>query len=604
MKKQRPEVFFSILILVFGIILLLITPAGANFDEETYMARIWEMSLGHIMPNSYLQDLERLPSGFYTLSYRRQVNLPAIDFETIKQQLKVTITDNDLMKYQTRALYFPTLFAVQAVIMRFFGPHLHYPILVLYFLIRFSYLLLYALLIFLTIKVLPFGKWVFGTLAVAPMCLIQAAAVSADSLIFGIAFLFIAWIVKLASESKDELTKKELVITCLLILSLGTLKPNAIFLLPLLLVIPVQRYSKSKVWLAIVLISLVSMALSMGWSLYGPRYLSSVESEGLNPIAQVTSFFTSPQIFLKNFWGTISTSLPIYYKQVIGVAGYGYWDMPKIVYWIFPAALLLALISERDKVSLTIKQRLLFGLIGLFNLLMIFVVFFVVITPVGASGIWGVQGRYFESLIPLLIIPFMFTPKIQLSRLFIGSVLTLISLICVVSLFLSYHVVCGYAMATNQPCTLPYYKNWDASTFESVPLEKNTIITQSAVITCKELTSIQVWVNKNDSAANQREFFVLQNEAGETLRTNWINSDGLPQSGWTSINFSPPVNSLNQALQFDILPMDGTGIPGLELGYFPTNEFNRGSLMINGKETDKDLVFKYTCADDFSTLLK
>jgi len=601
MKKQRPEVFFSILILVFGIILLLITPAGANFDEETYMARIWEMSLGHVMPNSYLQDLERLPSGFYNISYRRQVNLPVIDLETIKQQLKITISENDLMKYQTRALYFPTLFAVQAVIMRFFGPHLHYPIMVLYFLIRFSYLLLYCLLIYLTIKVLPFGKWVFGTLAVAPMCVIQAAAVSADSLIFGIAFLFIAWIVKLASASKDELSKKEIIITCLLILALGTLKPNAIFLLPLLIVIPGQRFSKNKAWLPIVITLLVSISIPLIWSFLAPEMLNN---PGIEPVKQFLSFFTSPQNFFKSLWATISGSLLIYYKQVIGVAGYGYWNLPKIIYWIFPASLVLALFSERANVILTVKQRVLFGMIGLFNLIMIFVVFFVVITPVGATGIWGVQGRYFESLIPLLIIPFMFTSKIHLSKLLIGTVLALSSLVCVVSLFLSYHVVCGYAMATNQVCNLPYYKNWDTSTFQSLPLDKNTFITQSSVITCKELTGIQVWVSKNKSTAGKREFFVLKNEAGETLRTNWIQSDALPQSGWTTVYFTPSVNSLNQALQFEIIPSDGTGIPGLELGYFPTNEFSRGSLWINGKETDHDLVFKYSCADDFSTILK
>jgi len=601
MTKQRPEVFFSILILVTGMILLLITPAGANFDEETYVARIWEMSLGHVIPNSYLGSPERLPSGFYTLSYRRHNNLPAIDIETIKQQLKVKIDDYDLMTYQTRAKYSPTLFMVQAVVMRFFGPHLRYPILVLYYLLRFSYLVIYCLLIFLTIKALPFGKRVFGTLAVFPMCLIQAAAVSADSLIIGVSFLFIAWVLRLATTAKEDFSKTDLVILCLLIVSLGTLKPNAIFLLPLLVIIPFRLFKNNKVWIPILIATLASVSLPLIWTQLAPELL---ETTGIEPAKQLATLFTNPQIFFKSLWVMLSNNMPIYLKQVVGVAGYGYWNLPAIIYWLIPAALVLALFSEPARVTFTTKQRILTGLVALFNFFMVFLVFYVAITPVGVTRIEGIQGRYFLPFLPLFLLPFVFSPRKQLNKFIIGTVLTISSLICATSLFLSYYVVCGYAMSTNQPCILPYYKNWDPSTFLGINLDKNTEIKQSAVITCKELTGIQVWVNENNSAPGELEFFSLETISGETLRTSWIQSDTLPQNGWATIEIDPPLNSLNYELQFELLPKDESGIPGLVLGRFPTNEFNRGALWVNGKESDNDLVFKYTCSDDFSTILK
>lgn len=601
MKKQRPEVFFSILILVVGMILLLITPAGANFDEETYVARIWEMALGHVIPNSYLDSPERLPSGFFTISYRRNINLPAIDIETLNQQLKVKIDDYDLMTYQTRAKYFPTLFLVQAVVMRFFGPHLHYPILVLYYLLRFSYLLIYCLLIFFTIKVLPFGKWVFGTLAVFPMCLIQAAAVSADSLIIGISFLFIAWVIRIATSEKEALSKKELIVVCLLILALGTLKPNAVFLLPFLIIIPVRLLKHNKAWIPILIATVASVSLPVIWSLLAPEL---TENPGIDPAKQLTILFTDPQIFFKSLWVMLSSSLPNYLKQIVGVAGYGYWNMPGVIYWLIPAALVLALYSESAKVTLSTRQRILTGIVALFNLFMIFLVFYVVITPVGVTRIDGIQGRYFEPFLPLFIIPFAFTPKKHLNSLILGVILSICSLICAASLFLSYHVVCGYAMATNQTCTLPYYKNWDPSTFMGINLDNETEIKQGAVITCKELTGIQVWVNKNNSSTGQKEFFALETTSGKSLRESWIQSETLPQNGWATIDIDPPLSSLNTELQFELSPKDGIGIPGLELGRFPTSEFKRGSLWLNGKETENDLVFKYICADDFSTILK
>ena len=599
--KHHPELFFTLLILLIGIALILITPVGANYDEDTYMARIWEMGLGHIIPNSYLGDEGSIPAGIYSLSYRRQVNLPAVDIDTLKQQLKVKADGSDLIAHETRAKYFPTLFVIQAVIMRFLGAHLHYPILVLYYLLRLSYLLIYCVLIFLTIKVLPFGKWVFGSMVMLPMCLIQASAVNADAVIFGASFLFIAWVLRLATTTKDEFSITDLVISCLLIVSLGTLKPNSIFLLPLLLIIPFKILKKNNAWLPFLIATIASLSLPVIWNFLAPDL---IENPGVEPAKQALSFFNSPQIFINSLWKMLSGSLPTYYKQVVGVAGYDYWNMPKILYWAYPAVLLFALFSERSEVNLTIKQRILSGLVGLFNFLLIFVVFYVVVTPFGATRIEGIQGRYFVPFIPLFILPFLFTSKIHVNKFIIGTVLTICSLICAASLFMSYHVVCGYAMATNQPCTLPYYKNWDPSTFLGITLDNSTEIKQSAVITCKELTGIQVWVIENNSAEGVQEFFSLETVSGETLRTSWIHSDVLPQNGWVTIPIDPPLSSLNYELQFELTPEDGTGIPGLELGRFPTSEFKRGALWLNGKETDNDLVFKYTCADDFTTILK
>jgi len=604
MKKQKPEIYFTILVLVLGIVLLFITPAGANYDEETYMARIWEMGLGHIIPNSYLNEDVYFPNAFGFISYRRQVNLPAIDMDTLKRQMQERIDWGDTIPYQTRAVYFPTLFAIQAVIMRVLGAHFSFPILVLYYIIRFSYLLIYCLLVYLTIRILPFGKWLFGALTITPMCLIQAASVSSDPVIFGIAFLFIAWIVKLASNLKEDLTQKELLITCLLIIALGTLKPNTIFLLTLLIVIPAQRFKKNKIWLIILLTSLASVAISLGWSYVASQYFMSRDNTTVNPIAQFLSFFTSPQKFFKALWITLYGNLSAFYKQAVGVSGYGYWNMPKAIYWIFPATLLLAIFSEGTKIVLTIKQRVLFGLVGLFNLLMVFVIFFIVETPVDYTGIWGVQGRYFTLFFPLLVIPFIFNPKFHLSKIIIGTLLAFSSIACVASLFLSYHVVCGYALVSNQPCILPYYKNWDASTFLGVTLDKDTSIKQSAEISCREITGIQVWVKQNQFTVGQKELFSLKNMAGDILQTSWVQSDALTKSGWATIYLDTPVSALNQVLQFEFTPQDGTGLPGVELGYFPTNELGRGSLWINEKVIDQDLVFRYVCTDNISNIFK
>lgn len=604
MKQTRPEVFFAVFIFIIGTLLLLIVPAGANYDEETYVARIWEMSMGHIMPNSYLPEAEHFPHGFLTLSYRRQVNLPVIDLETFKQQLQVQIDWDDFIKTDTRAVYFPTLFIIQAAVMRFFGPHLHLPILVLYYLLRLSYLLIYCVLVFLAIKVLPFGKWLFGTLAVAPMCLIQAASVSSDPAIIGVAFLFSAWVLRLAYDPTERMSRKDLLITCLLILALGTLKPNTIFLLILLPLIPLRKLKSGKGWIAILAAVAVSLVMSLGWSAVASQYFLGRESTGAGPIDRFVSLFTHPQVFFENLTIAVTTQYANLYRQAVGVSGYSNWLLPPLVYWAYPLVVLLAFFSEREKIDMKRWQRVFLFLAGLVNVLMVFIIFYVVETPEGYSGIWGLQGRYFIPFFPLLLLATQFKSPLRIHRAFVAVPAALLALITAGVLFLNYHVACGPAWYTNQACSLPRYKNWDISTFLGVNLDGNTRIRQSMVVQCEELSQIELYVNQNAAPAGQKEFFILEDMDWKPIRTTWIRADDLPGSGWMTINLDPPVRMQGEEIQFEILPKDGVGLPLLELAYFPTNEYSSGILWFNDEGTNSDLVMHYRCNDDLSSALK
>ena len=81
-----------------------------------------------------------------------------------------------MIPYTTRAVYFPTLYGVQAIVMGITGRLFDLPIMVIYYSIRFSYLLMYCILVFLSIRAIPFGKWLFGVLVSTPICIIEGAA--------------------------------------------------------------------------------------------------------------------------------------------------------------------------------------------------------------------------------------------------------------------------------------------------------------------------------------------------------------------------------------------------------------------------------------------
>jgi uncharacterized membrane protein len=170
MTIKRVEIFFCVIIILFGTILVLITPIGAGTDEETHFARIWEMSRGTLIPNQYLSSGPYYPYAFNQLSYRQDVNMKPVSWEVLKDQLSVKIDWDNMLDKGTRARYFPSFYLPQAFIMGILGRVLNTPVAIIYYVERFSYLFIYAFLIYLAIRITPVGKWVFGV-AFFQLCL-------------------------------------------------------------------------------------------------------------------------------------------------------------------------------------------------------------------------------------------------------------------------------------------------------------------------------------------------------------------------------------------------------------------------------------------------
>jgi hypothetical protein len=60
----QPQIFL-IFSLIIGIMLVFLTPIGAGFDEDTHIARIWEISRLKFIPNSLLGQGPEFPQVFY-----------------------------------------------------------------------------------------------------------------------------------------------------------------------------------------------------------------------------------------------------------------------------------------------------------------------------------------------------------------------------------------------------------------------------------------------------------------------------------------------------------------------------------------------------------
>ena len=269
---------------------MFLMPAGAGYDEETHLARIYEISRGYLIPNTWLGVTGNgIPQNLLEVSYRQQVFLQPVTKAEITEGLSLGIKDPDWIAHQTRATYSPIFYLPQAFLLVVFGHILNLPILMLTWLLRLTYLGTYTVTAYIAIRLMPKFKWTLFVLALAPMALIQAVSISADPLTNGMSFLFVAWSLYLV-EGKKSVDKKNFWITMLLVFLLFSVKPNSTPLVLLLVLLKPAQFSSRRTlaffWLAIAALFLIEVG---GWTMI--QFQAEAARRGLTE-TQTAGFLT------------------------------------------------------------------------------------------------------------------------------------------------------------------------------------------------------------------------------------------------------------------------------------------------------------------------
>ena len=599
MKKIRVENFFTVLILIFGAFLILITPIGAGQDEETHFARIWEMSKGNLIANQSLSEGPNLPHAFYQLAYHSDVNLTPVTWDAWKEQLKVKIDWDNMYDYTIRTRYFPTFYLPQAFIMGILGRVLDTPIAIIYYVERFSYLFIYALLIYFTIRITPVGKWIFGVLAIAPMAMIQISTITADGLNNAIAFLFIAWILYMnRSEKQAVFSRKEWFTTALLTFAVCTLKMNGLPLLLLLFLIPRKRFGSRRWFVAFIFFALFSfVVVGMGWNIYNSGFLLFSEQAGSsNTSEQLKGIITNPLHYLGALAYSILSQMPKYLREWIGISAHRWWLLPAPVYWLTPVVIVYAFFTDGLGDVLNRKKRI-FALVTFLALFIgTWTIFYLLYNDPGTLLIRNIHGRYFLFIGPLLLISLLpHKGLLKLNRLWlqIGSIL--IAGMTIAGLFLAYHITCGSSFYTPGLCMLPKYKNWSIETSLSANISASTTVRQTFTPMCDDVSEIWIWINKKGISQDPLSVNIMEDISSNLILSRQVPQSEVPSSGWLVIDFPTISNLANKNLILQVDAGTGQGNSAIELGYSPTNEYIDGLLTIDNQPQVGDLMFKYGC---------
>ncbi|MGD0611503.1 MAG: DUF2142 domain-containing protein [Anaerolineales bacterium] len=595
------ELFTIIVLLVAGTVACFWIPVGAGFDEDQHLLRVWEISAFHFIPNEWLSTGQsHYPSIFNEMSIRHRIYGRVIepDFWSEYSQLHFDAFDHVHGALYTTSTYSPALFLPQALVMRYLGRRANLPALPVFYASRLVGLLIYILLAWLAVRLMPVGKWTLAILAVAPMAVFQAATINADTISNGIGLLFISGCLSL--NLRQQIRWREWgILTCLITLLLLA-KVNLIFLLVLpFLILSPARFKMKGGYAFLVIASLILVLVEVGgWNVLAFSHAKSV-FPGADPIGQIKFIASHPWQFLNTVLQDLWSNKQPYTRQWFGVYGYGYWSVPFITYIFYALCLVSMLFIKPSGETFSKKLRLYLGLVFLLGYLTTVGILYLTYTPVGSASILGVQGRYLIPVMPLLFLALSGLPGIRNQRLlrWLTAGSAAFGLTCFgMGLLLSYHITCGTQFYQWGLCYEPIYKKWQPNASYSPPLSSETPLSQSFIAECDGITQIRVWVDAQGASSNATTDFIFwdPNHALTLVKASILDRD-LPQGGWVSLSFSPLWNSNGMTYDLMIHSGDSQGNPGPRIATSTEIVNTVGSLSMGGKAESQNLVYQYAC---------
>ncbi len=374
---DNPWRIFIVIALIFGSLMLFITPPDGVPDESDHVLRSCEIANG-VLYNKIPAPAQKYDDLFNFLPPRPE------------------------NKFHYMSGYPPVMYFVSAIGIKI-SAMLTDNGLFIFYLCRFLNLIVYIMLSAFAIKITPVFKYHFLFIAVLPMALFEGMSFSADSFNNGFAFLFFAFIFKLIF-SKEEITKKDYII--LFIFSIiGAFCKGLIY--PVILFFFLPKFSSHfkcrNKYVYIIPVIIISMFLCFFWHDVNDVMLNPDLSEYNNP----GIIFLQPIKILYIIFNTTVLLLKKYIFGIIGILG-----NPAGIYLPFYAYIccicmfFLSLVVLGEKIKL--KHRLTSFLLFVIFYISVLYLLFINWTSIYADKVLGVQGRYFIPALPFLFLSFSF----------------------------------------------------------------------------------------------------------------------------------------------------------------------------------------------------
>ena len=392
-------------IAVFGLLFSVITPVFQVPDEYVHFYRAYNLSLGKIN----LEDLNGelgglLPHSISKIDEFGNVNkLPfnydeKVDLDTYFDIYSIPLDEEIVSHYNFTATrqYGPTSYIPQAVgiaFARLLGLGPAYMIV----LGRLFNLAVYICLIYLALKIVPYGNENIIAVATVPMSIYLGASNSPDAILISLSLLYVSYVLDII-VNKKRLTFMNIGITTLMLSIISLIKLPYILLGGLLFLAFNTQDHKTKQILKILVSYLLTLSIVIIWK----RFISKKYETESTEITVISRIAQDPYKFIQSIINSL-----VFYKEhyrVSMIAKFGWLDTPlptNIVDLYYLLVISISFIFSNDKSEISTFDRLWMILIFIGMSCSIFLGSMA--WNIGDTIIHGVQGRYFLPFIVLLL---------------------------------------------------------------------------------------------------------------------------------------------------------------------------------------------------------
>ncbi|HUI90750.1 MAG TPA: DUF2142 domain-containing protein [Chitinivibrionales bacterium] len=417
LTRQRifsPENLFLFIGYICGMLMVYSNPPFHSNDEDRHFYNSYFLSTGQVPPRQHEGQIGGyLPVNLFYISESFQgipfnigykinrAKLKELECTPLQEQTKV-FYDNP--SYQINPVpYTPFVIGIwSAKIINSNPIHLLWGA-------RIAGLIFYLLIVYMAIKFIPIHKCVMMALALNPMTLFQAASVTYDVMNISLSFLIVALALRYALREK-QIRKAEMMIYVFISLIYCFAKPGYYIVPFLFFVIPQNNIgSPTKSLAMFVSLCVICCLPSLTWD----NYVSSLQLKGGrvlqndfygNVHEQLQIITSAPGAFAIHFLLNFVTQGKEWIIGTMGRLGYSYTHLNHTILFIHGLVLFaISLLDSSKNMLLSLRQKMIIGSIGYGNIVIIAVGFFL-LSPVGSITIYGLQGRYFISLLPLIFL--------------------------------------------------------------------------------------------------------------------------------------------------------------------------------------------------------
>lgn len=413
----KPEKVFFIFGLFFGLFFVFSTPPMQVPDEHFHYAHILRISEGRFLPEKQGNNIGS--------------NLTENQIEFIKDppSIKRTLLETKIPwggKVGERSFFRgTTTYSPVAYIPQITGVLLAKTLslnqALIFYSARLFSLMFFLVVAYYSIKIVPFGKWFYLSVALLPMTLFLAASNSADQMVISMSMFVVAFFLYVLS--KKSLKRSDIYIIFISTFLISFLKTPVALIALVYLFLPIKYFKDKRhyiyyVFSLMALVAIITLAWSYVVSIYNTKEIIRATYPNIvaDPKEQLSFIINNPLTYLKTFVKTFWLRGGFYINTMIGSLGLLKTWFKDLIYTSYVILLVISLMVD-DKSYEVVKRIVRLAALAIL-LSMIFIIptlLYLVWTPVGEKIIEGVQGRYFLPILFLLpaIVGGLFTKKVE-----------------------------------------------------------------------------------------------------------------------------------------------------------------------------------------------